>query len=88
MVQFDFQQKHPGPTKDTTLYRERAPQHNRTWGGYQSYYPAENIGKQLRTSEACMEHLKSSDIIMRATITVSLVQIEEYFNIQTKKLWG
>ena len=63
LVQFDFQQKHPDPAKDTPLHRRSSAKcAHRGWlciaQGvviHQSYNRAENIGKHLRTSEKIYE---------------------------------
>ena len=79
LVQFDFQQKHPGPARDSPLNRESSTKcPHRGWLYieqlymwrlviHQSYNPAENNRKQLRTSENIYGTSKTSDIILRAT---------------------
>ena len=64
LVQFDFQQKHPGPAKDSPLHTESSTKcPHQGWlcikvtTQLKHWKTAENIGKNL----------KSSDIILKTT---------------------
>ena len=107
LVQFDFQQKHSDPVKDSPLHRESSTKcAHRRWLCiaqvvviHQSYNPAqhrktaENMGKQLRTSEniyGISKNIWYHPENNWGPLIDNLVQFEEDFNSGTKKSvrWG
>ena len=95
LVQYDFLQKHPDLILPKILhYIERAPQNVRKGGASHMGWLSIKVTTQLKTSENSWEHRKTSKIIWYhrknnwGPVIDNLVQFEDDFNTQTKKLRG
>ena len=90
LVQFDFQQKHAGPAKDSPLNRESSTKCLQPHRGWLCI----KVTTQLKTSDTAEnigKHLKSSDIILRTTEDPSqMIQfsLKRISTVRPKSWWS